>query len=44
MNSFNNILQIIVYNNNDEITNIYDYNLQDGNRNVNDVRTNLNNL
>jgi hypothetical protein len=29
---------------NDEITSIFDYNLQDGNPNVNDVRTNLNGL
>jgi hypothetical protein len=29
---------------NDEITSIFDYILQDGNPNVNDVRTNLNSL
>jgi hypothetical protein len=39
---FNNIFQIIVKNMNDEITSIFNYTLQDGNPNVNDVRTNLN--
>ncbi len=29
---------------NDEITTVYDYTLQDGNPNANDVRTNLNSL
>ncbi len=29
---------------NDEITTVYDYTVQDGNPNVNDVRTNLNSL
>ena len=38
------MFQIILYNINDEITSIFDYKLQDGNPNVNDVRTNLNNL
>ena len=38
------MFQIILYNIHDEITSIFDYKLQDGNPNVNDVRTNLNNL
>jgi hypothetical protein len=41
---FNNIFQIVMCNTNDEITSIFNYTLQDGNPNVNDVRTNLNNL
>ena len=39
---FNNMFQIVMCNMNDEITAIFDYTLQDGNPNVNDVRTNLN--
>ena len=39
---FNNMFQIVMCNMNDEITSIFDYTLQDGNPNVNDVRTNLN--
>ena len=38
------MFQIVLYNINDEITSIFDYKMQDGNPNVNDVRTNLNNL
>ena len=38
------MFQIIIYDVNDNITSIFDYRLQDGNPNVNDVRTNLNNL
>ena len=38
------MFQIVLYNVHDEITSIFDYKLQDGNPNVNDVRTNLNNL
>ena len=38
------LFQIILYNIHDEITSIFDYKLQDGNPNVSDVRTNLNNL
>ena len=38
------MFQIIIYDVNDYITSIFDYRLQDGNPNVNDVRTNLNNL
>ena len=41
---FNNMFQIVMCNMNDEITAIFDYTLQDGNPNVNDVRTNLNGL
>jgi hypothetical protein len=44
IDGFNNMFQIIIHNANDEITNIFNYHLQDGNPNVNDVRTNLNNL
>lgn len=44
IDGFNNMFQIIVYDVNDYITSIFDYRLQDGNPNVNDVRTNLNNL
>ena len=40
----NNMFQIIIYNVHDEITSVFDYRLQDGNPNVNDIRTNLNNL
>lgn len=36
------MFQIVMCNMNDEITSIFDYTLQDGNPNVNDVRTNLN--
>ena len=38
------MFQIIMYDVNDNITSIFDYRLQDGNPNVNDVRTNLNTL
>ena len=38
------MFQIIIYDVNDYITSIFEYRLQDGNPNVNDVRTNLNNL
>ena len=44
IDGFNNMFQIVLYNINDEITSIFDCKLQDGNPNVNDVRTNLNNL
>ena len=44
IDGFNNMFQIIIYDVNDYITSIFDYRLQDGNPNVNDVRTNLNNL
>ncbi len=44
IDGFNNMFQIIMYDVNDNITSIFDYRLQDGNPNVNDVRTNLNNL
>ena len=36
------MFQIVMCNTNDEITSIFNYTLQDGNPNVNDVRTNLN--
>ncbi len=38
------MFQIVMCNINDEITTVYDYTLQDGNPNVNDVRTHLNGL
>ncbi len=38
------MFQIVMCNMNDEITSIFDYTLQDGTPNVNDVRTNLNSL
>ncbi len=41
---FNNMFQIVMCNMNDVITSIFDYTLQDGNPNVNDIRTNLNGL
>ena len=44
IDGFNNMFQIIIYDVNDYITSIFDYRLQDGNPNVNDIRTNLNNL
>ena len=44
IDGFNNMFQIVLYNVHDEITSIFDYKLQDGNPNVDDVRTNLNNL
>ncbi len=44
IDGFNNMFQIIIYDVNDYITSIFDYRLQDGNPNVSDVRTNLNNL
>ena len=44
IDGFNNMFQIIIYDSNDNITSVFDYRLQDGNPNVNDVRTNLNTL
>ena len=44
IDGFNNMFQIIIYDVNDYIISIFDYRLQDGNPNVNDVRTNLNTL
>ena len=44
IDGFNNMFQIVMCDMNDEITTVYDYTLQDGNPNVNDVRTNLNGL
>ena len=44
INGFNNEFQIIIKNITDELVMVYHYNLNDGNPNVNDVRTNLNNL
>jgi hypothetical protein len=38
------MFQIIIYDSNDNITSIFDYRLQDGNPNVNDVRSNINTL
>ncbi len=38
------MFQIVMCNMNDEITTIFDYTLQDGSPNVNDVRTNLNSV
>jgi hypothetical protein len=38
------MFQIVMCNMNDEITSIFYYTLQDGNPNVNYVRTNLNGL
>ena len=38
------MFQIVMCNMDDEITSIFDYTLQDGNPNVNDVRTNLNSI
>ncbi len=40
---FNNEFQIIIKNIDDEIFETYNYSLNDGNPNVNDVKTNLNN-
>jgi hypothetical protein len=44
IDGFNNEFQIIIKNSDDEIFEIYKYNLNDGNPNVNDVKTNLNTL
>ena len=44
IDGFNNMFQIVMCNMDDEITSIFDYTLQDGNPNVNDVRTNLNSI
>jgi hypothetical protein len=44
IDGFNNEFQIIIKNMNDEITETYHYKLNDGNPNVNDVKSNLNNL
>jgi len=44
IDGFNNEFQIIIKNMNDEITETYHYKLNDGNPNVNDVKTNLNGL
>ena len=44
IDGFNNEFQIIIKNITDELFMVYHYNLNDGNPNVNDVRTNLNNL
>ncbi len=41
---FNNEFQIIIKNIEDEIIETYDYKLNDGNPNVNDVKSNLNGL
>jgi hypothetical protein len=41
---FNNMFQIVMCNMTDEMTSIFDYTLQDGNPNVNDIRTSLNGL
>ncbi len=35
---FNNMFQIVMCNMNDEITSIYNYDLQDGNTNLNDIK------
>ncbi len=44
IDGFNYMFRIVMCNMDDEITSIFDYTLQDGNPNVNDVRTNLNGL
>jgi hypothetical protein len=44
IDGFNNEFQIIIKNITDEITEIYNYKLNDGNPNVNDVKSNLNSL
>jgi hypothetical protein len=44
IDGFNNEFQIIIKNSDDEIFEIHKYNLNDGNPNVNDVKTNLNTL
>ncbi len=42
IDDFNNEFQIIIKNSDDEIFEIYEYSLNDGNPNVNDVKTNFN--
>jgi len=44
IDGFNNEFQIIIKNIDDEIVEIYNYKLNDGNPNVNDVKSNLNSL
>ena len=44
IDGFNNEFEIVMKDIEDEIFMVYHYNLNDGNPNVNDVRTNLNNL
>ena len=44
IDGFNNMFQIVMCNMDDEIASIFEYTLQDGNPNVNDVRTNLNSI
>ena len=44
IDGFNNEFQIIIKNITDEIVEIYNYKLNDGNPNVNDVKSNLNSL
>jgi hypothetical protein len=44
IDNFNNQFQVIIKNNINQIVNIYDYKLNDGNPNVNDVLKNLNSL
>ena len=44
IDNFNNQFQVIIKNNINQIVNIYDYKLNDGNPNVNDVFKNLNSL
>ena len=44
IDGFNNEFQIIIKNMNDEIVETYIYKLNDGNPNVNDVKSNLNGL
>jgi hypothetical protein len=44
IDGFNNEFEIIMKNINNEVVMVYHYNLNDGNPNVNDVKTNLNNL
>ncbi len=44
IDGFNNEFEIIMKDINDEVVMVYHYNLNDGNPNVNDVKTNLNNL
>jgi hypothetical protein len=44
IDGFNNDFHVIIKNNNNEVVDTYMYSLNDGNPNVNDVRSNLNNL
>jgi len=44
IDGFNNEFQLIIKNINDEIVETYNYKLNDGNPNVNDVKSNLNGL